>query len=98
MTNGTYAFILVTMSPVDFLVKIKQPFKWFTSDYPREGDTKAQVKEAFKTALLLGPTIKDTKEVKEFVNKVRTESDRAPFRSKYYLEYPTDLVSFEIIS
>eukprot|EP00794_Sanderia_malayensis_P009041 gene9041-10008_t len=99
MTNGAYAFILVTMSPVEFLVRIRRPFKWFISDYESATEdrkakekAKARVKEAFATSLLLGPTIKQTKETEEFQMKMRTESNTAPFYSDYYIDFPMDMI------
>ena len=96
LTNGEYAFIAVIMSPVTFGNYIKYPFKWSTSSYTTEKGTEDAIREAFRTTLLVGPTInKDDARVKEFVRRLKIESAMPPYNSTYYSgKNPVSLLCF----
>ncbi len=85
MTNGTYAFILVEMSPVKFNSRINNPFQWVIPEVSEEFSSTKALKQAFKTALLLGPTVNQrNKEVARFIHQLKGQSNSYPFYSDYY--------------
>ena len=83
MTNGDFVFIVIIMSPMALKKKIQTPFKLFFSHYHTKSTQKA-LEKAFKTTLILGPTISDCQEVEQFEKQVISESPKAPFFSKAY--------------
>jgi len=85
LTNGEYAFIAVIMSPVTFGNYITFPFKWYRSSFSKKKGTEVAVNEVFKTTLLVGPTInEEDARVKEFVQRLKSESAMPPYNSTYY--------------
>ena len=95
LTNGEYVFIIVIMSPVTFETNIQYPFQWFVSAFAYDDtSSEAAVREAFKTTLLIGPTInEDDVKVKQFVRNLKEESAKPPFNSTFYSERPNAPVS-----
>ena len=100
LTNGEYAFIAVIMSPVTFGNYITFPFKWYRSSFSKKKGTEVAVNEVFKTTLLVGPTInEEDARVKEFVQRLKSESAMPPYNSTYYnVRHPVSLFYFLAVS
>eukprot|EP00795_Rhopilema_esculentum_P009034 gene9034-16677_t len=88
MTGGNFVFIIIIRSPVEFEDKIARPFKWFMSEYGEHSvSSENGVKEALKTAFLVGPTINDNERYKRFVARLKRDSSNAPFYSNFFDEH-----------